>query len=194
MILFHCNFHLGAPNSNVALISMLVVAASGVVGRYIYTHISHGLYGARVTFAELHAQLDIRAHTLHERLPPASRAAQRLAAFAASARAPHRIVGQRLFRVAALPFLAMWVHRRVLHDLHADLASEAAEDARDARTRRANENATRAMINAYIAALVKEVQFGAYERLFSLWHALHIPLFILLLLSGVMHVIDVHMY
>jgi hypothetical protein len=47
LVLFHCNFRLGAPNSNVALTSMLVVAASGVVGRFICTHISHGLYGAR---------------------------------------------------------------------------------------------------------------------------------------------------
>jgi hypothetical protein len=191
LILFHCHFHVGAPNSTVALFSMLIVSASGVIGRYIYTHISHGLYGARATFEELHAQLDVRAHDLEEHLPPASRAARRLAAFAASARAPHRIIGSRLFRVAALPLLAMWVHRRVLNDLRSDFASAEPSHQGDAG---ATEAATRAMIEAYIAALVKEVQFSAYERLFSLWHALHIPLFVMLLLTALMHVVAVHMY
>lgn len=194
LILFHCNFHLGAPNSNVALISMLVVATSGVVGRYIYTRISHGLYGARATFDELHTQLDVSAHTLGEQLPPASRAAQRLAGFAASARAPHRTIGRWLFRLVALPLLAMWVHRRALRDLRIDLDRVAHRDGWDARTHRAHEEATRAMIGAYITALLREIQFSAYERLFSLWHALHIPLFVMLLLTGVLHVVAVHMY
>jgi hypothetical protein len=194
LILFHCNFRLGAPNSNVALVSMLVVAASGVVGRYIYAHINHGLYGARATLAELHAQLDASAHTLDDRLPPASHAAQRLSAFAARARAPHRIIGARLFRLAALPLFAMWVQRRVLHDLRTDLECEATRGGWDARTRHASEDAARTVVRAYIRALVKEVQFSAYERLFSLWHAFHIPLFIMLLLAGIMHVVAVHMY
>lgn len=43
-ILFHRNFHLGATNSNVALICMLLVSGSGVIGRYQY--------------AQLHAHVD----------------------------------------------------------------------------------------------------------------------------------------
>jgi hypothetical protein len=194
LILFHCKFHFGAPNSNVALVSMLVVAASGVVGRYIYGRISHGLYGARATLDELHAQLDVSAQTLGERLPPASRAAQRLAAFAMQARVPRRTIGGRLSRLATLPLRAIWVHRCVLHDFRADLENAATQHGWDARTRRASEEATRKLVRAYIAAIVKETQFSAYERLFSLWHALHIPLFVMLLLAGVIHVVAVHLY
>jgi hypothetical protein len=36
LILFHCNFRLGAFNSNVALFTIAAVVASGVVGRYLY--------------------------------------------------------------------------------------------------------------------------------------------------------------
>jgi hypothetical protein len=194
LILFHCNFRLGAPNSNVALVSMLIVAASGVVGRYIYTHISHGLYGARATLEELDAELKTSAHDLGEQLPPASRASRRLAAFAARARAPHPIIGGHLFRLAALPLLALWVRHRVLCAFRADLERVAARDGWDTRTRRASEAATREMISTYVSALVKDVQFTAYARLFSLWHALHVPLFLMLLLAGVLHVVAVHMY
>lgn len=36
LILFHSRFKLGAPNSNVALWSMIVVVLSGVMGRFMY--------------------------------------------------------------------------------------------------------------------------------------------------------------
>ena len=47
-ILYHSNFSTGATNSNVALFCMLTVAGSGLVGRYIYAHIHHGLYGRKL--------------------------------------------------------------------------------------------------------------------------------------------------
>lgn len=194
LILFHCNFRLGAPNSNVALVSMLVVAASGVVGRYLYTRISHGLYGARATREELHEQLVVSAVALGEQLPPAASAAQRLAAFAAQVRAPHHLLGARLFPLVALPPLALWVRRRVLGDVQRDFAAVAAREHWDAGTRHAHEAAAAAIISRYVTAIVKEVQFSAYERLFALWHALHIPLFVMLLLTGILHVVAVHMY
>ena len=33
-----------------------------------------------------------------------------------------------------------------------------------------------------------------YERMFSLWHILHVPFVFMLVISGVVHVIAVHMY
>src|SRR5256886_465789 len=52
-ILYHANFGIGATNSNVALFSMLTVAISGLIGRYIYVHIHHGLYGRKLELGEL---------------------------------------------------------------------------------------------------------------------------------------------
>ena len=46
-ILFHANFSLGSTNSNVAFFSMAIVASSGLIGRYLYTKIHHGLYGRK---------------------------------------------------------------------------------------------------------------------------------------------------
>ena len=57
-ILYHCCYHLGATNSNVALVSMLIVAGSGLVGRYLYGRIHHGLYGRKATLEELRKEAD----------------------------------------------------------------------------------------------------------------------------------------
>jgi len=45
-----------------------------------------------------------------------------------------------------------------------------------------------------IELLRKFAQYRACERLFSLWHIVHYPLFLLLVLAAIVHVIAVHMY
>ena len=37
-------------------------------------------------------------------------------------------------------------------------------------------------------------EYKMYARLFSLWHVLHIPLFFMLLIAGVVHVIAINVY
>jgi hypothetical protein len=50
------------------------------------------------------------------------------------------------------------------------------------------------MISTYLTAARHAAQFSVYERLFSLWHILHVPFVFMLVISGVVHVIAVHMY
>src|SRR5260221_6750738 len=52
-ILYHSVYRLGAANSNVALISMLIVARSGLIARYLYGRIHHRLYGRADTLKQL---------------------------------------------------------------------------------------------------------------------------------------------
>lgn len=63
MILLHCGFSLGATNSNIALFSMLLVAGSGIFGRYFYSTIHRGLHGRRSTLSDLQRS----AHEIKER-------------------------------------------------------------------------------------------------------------------------------
>jgi hypothetical protein len=52
-ILFHANFHGGSINSIVALCSMLLVAGSGLIGRFVYRQIHRGLYGEAIRYSDL---------------------------------------------------------------------------------------------------------------------------------------------
>lgn len=194
LILFHSNFRLGAPNSNVALASILLVSMSGAVGRFLYTRINHGLYGARATLEELHDQLDLSAHTLGALLPPTSEASLRLVAFADASQGGRDGRLRHLLRVAALPWSARRVGRRVSAVVGAELDREAERSAWTTELRDQHGETTKRLVEAYLAALVKERQFRVFERLASLWHAVHVPLLVMLLVSGVLHVIAVHMY
>jgi hypothetical protein len=49
-------------------------------------------------------------------------------------------------------------------------------------------------VENYTTALRNIVSFRVYERLFSLWHILHLPLFIMMIITAVIHIFAVHMY
>ena len=45
-----------------------------------------------------------------------------------------------------------------------------------------------------ISAVQRSAQFLPLERLFALWHVLHVPLVVLLAFSVIAHIVAVHMY
>ncbi len=49
-------------------------------------------------------------------------------------------------------------------------------------------------LDLYLAAVVRMSRLGLYEQLLALWHVLHMPLFILLAMTAVFHIIAVHQY
>ena len=59
--LYHCNFSLGSLNSRIALYSALIVAGSGLIGRFIYRKIHHGLYGRKASLKELLERIKVPA-------------------------------------------------------------------------------------------------------------------------------------
>ena len=59
LVLFHSTFHVRSLNAGVALYSMLLVVASGIIGRFIYKRIHHGLYGRKSNLEELQQAVDV---------------------------------------------------------------------------------------------------------------------------------------
>jgi hypothetical protein len=193
-ILYHSNFTTGATNSNVALFSMLTVAGSGVIGRYIYAHIHNGLYGRRVELGELQTGAETlrsisgRIAFVPELITRLESAEQRLL-----------IAGPRL---AVLGFMKPFVvavatmrARRRLHgyvrrSLHAKASHSAVVHAEEQRMcQRAL-----AYVDRRLTATRRVAEFEGYERLSSLWHSLHIPLIFVMVIAAIIHVIAVHLY
>ena len=51
-----------------------------------------------------------------------------------------------------------------------------------------------ALVSSYLREIERVAQFTTYERLFSLWHVLHIPLIYLLAASTIFHILAAYMY
>lgn len=194
LVLFHANFRLGATNSNVALICMLLVAGSGVVGRYIYTRLHARLDGHEDTLEQLKAIGDrLRSQRtsisfLPGLLDEIDRVEQRLI------EPPKRFIGRflHLFTGDLRVALARWIVRRAIKRA----VSTAAPRHSALFARHAHRIATvaRRYADRRLEAGRRMAEYQMYARLFSLWHVLHLPLFFMLLIAGIVHVIAVNVY
>ena len=194
LVLFHANFRLGATNSNVALICMLLVAGSGVIGRYIYTRMHANLDGNQDTLEELRAVAEkIRTQTTSIAFLPGLLNAieaeeKRLVEPAATA------MGRLAqFSTAALrATLARWrLHRMIRRAVRRAAGHESENIARHARR---IAMVARRYADRRLDAARRVSEYRLYSRLFSFWHVLHIPLFFMLLIAGIVHVIAVNVY
>jgi hypothetical protein len=51
-----------------------------------------------------------------------------------------------------------------------------------------------AYVDKRLLATRRVAEFQGFERLFSLWHAVHLPLMFIMIVAGIVHVIAVHVY
>ncbi len=193
-ILYHSNFGLGATNSNVALFSMLTVAASGLVGRYIYARIHHGLYGSKLTLTQLQKSSDwardgSAAFTFAPDLPARLQTGE-TRILSAGPRLPMLAVAKLINVGLKTLRLRIELHAYIRTALRAPAACESIAAAERKRLKRT----AYAHADARLAATRRVAGFQAYERLFSLWHALHLPLIFILIVAGIVHVVAVNIY
>ena len=194
LILLHARYHLGSVNAAVAFYSMLVVAGSGVVGRFIYVKIHHGLYGRQANVREMQSRLGWREGEVKTRFHFAPDVEKRLQAFEQGATAADRGWLRRVWRFFTMTWHARIVYWRCRRTLIRELARHARKRDWPADKLAARRRAALTLIRGYLDAVIDAAQFGAYERLFSWWHILHVPLVYLLIVSAIVHVIAVHMY
>ena len=194
MVVLHANFQLGSINSSIALFSMLLVAGSGLIGRYIYTHIHHGLYGARITLRELKTETESNHMGLLElygRDEPGSQRSEPLKRLLnemeQKALQPYSGLVTNLAHVIELAINAQKTKRQVMKLLNEGFEADTEQPLPDSK--QALES-----VNRYTLALRRAAAFKLYERLFSLWHILHLPLFIMMIITAVIHIFAVHLY
>lgn len=192
-ILFHASFQWGALNSNVALVCMLLVAGSGLAGRYIYTRIHHGLYGQRASLAELGQQAAAVWSQLTATTALPETLSLRLHRLEASALVAPRGLLDGALRAVVTAFAAPWHRYCARRELHRQLYS-GQTSIHEPKQRRVLYRRARQQVFAYIATVQKLSLLHFYERVFALWHVLHMPLFLMMLITGIVHVVFVHMY
>ena len=192
LILFHANFGLGSSISTAAIFAMLSASLSGVIGRYLYGKIHHGLYGQKIEPDELKDELDKNqqevAALLH--LSPALKSEvfkftdQILAPTSGLFRSWTRIlnVGIRSY------FLTRKVGKSVQQELHQN--TEMANDSR--REIQTRVHLIVSETGYFLSQVGNYTKFIFYQRLFALWHMLHLALCSLFIMAATVHVVMVH--
>lgn len=185
LVLVHSTFRLGSLNGAVALFSMVLVFLSGVMGRFLYSKIHYGLGGSKAQLADVQTSLVTSGKRIKSR---------RLDAFAASVMShPGSLLNAGL-DLMVFGWRSRWLAYQLRRDMKRHLKSMAKREAWSAAELRRQRKAFQQQLRAYMFTLRKVALFSVYERFFSFWRHAHVPLLYLLLFSGVVHVIAVHMY
>lgn len=194
LVVVHSTLAFGSLNATVAFSSMAAVALSGIVGRFLYARIHHGLYGRRATLAELRAQAGLDSEAVRSKLAYVPAVEARLDEFARLASATGRDGLNHPLRFMALGWHAKVARRRCTAEALDALRLRAAKERWPAEKLARRVRSRSALIAAHLRAVQRVAQFGVFERLFSWWHVLHVPLVYMMVLSAIAHVIAVHMY
>ena len=194
LVVLHSGFRMGSTNGSVALISMLIVAISGLMGRYFYTKIHHGLYGSRASFEELKLSSEVGMLRVGFMLDFSPALSKRVQSFHAAAMTPSANFFHGILRILLMGLWTRMVYLSISSRLNHALTLEAQRRGWSRKVRSEKGRTAKRHLAGYLATARKVVELNFYERLFSLWHVLHIPLFAMLVITGIGHVVAVHMY
>ncbi len=194
LILYHCGFNLGSTNSNIALFSMLIVASSGLTGRFLYGKIHYGLYGKRVTWAQLKEDETFMKSGLHTIFAVAPDLRERVFGYEEKIMKPSSNLIYSFWKVLIVGFMTRksYMSSALLLDKACiTLGRQVGWSTKELNKRKIE---MKRYLTAYYGTIRKIVELSFYEKLFSLWHVFHMPLFYMLIVTGIFHVIAVHMY
>lgn len=194
LVLYHSNFQLGSFNSRIALYCMLLVAGSGVIGRELYARIHRGLYGRKMDLKELQNDLTRSLRENHGLAALLPDLAARLEVLS------DKVQGDRITGTLSTGASLAWTVNRhfirlsLLLTARRELRVRAKNSPAVARDYRRLRRTSSSYIRNFVRLTGRIAEFTLCERLFSVWHVLHMPLFFMMVLSSTIHVLAVHMY
>jgi hypothetical protein len=194
LIMMHSSYHLTSLNGRVALFSMLIVAFSGLFGRYFYTRIHYGLYGKKATFASLRADSKRLGKELGPLFEVQPKAKQQLTDYEQRVLQTPRGMVASAVHWFSMRIMAAKLYHRVILALNKKLLAAAHLKGWDRAKVRRRQLHMHSLLLEHRKVLRQILELHFYERLFAIWHLLHMPLFIILVVTGLVHVYSVHAY
>jgi hypothetical protein len=194
LVVAHSNFQLKSTNATVAMTVMLTVVVSGLFGRYIYYKLNIGAAGQQAGSADLLRDAEAMHQVFGDDMQHAPDIEAELKAYETEAR---RYRSSRLGSFRALLFFGgttRRVRRRVMQDAKQIISARALREHWDSETHAQKMAAALDHLELYFATMKRATSLNFFVRLFRLWHILHTPLFFLLIIVAIGHVIAVHMY
>ena len=185
LILVHSTFHIGSLNGGIAFVTMLLVLISGIIGRFLYSRTHYGLGGSKARVKDLQEMLRLAGHKIKS---------EHLERFTESMLVHKQTLGYAFWDWLTFGWRSRWLYFRMNENMRASLKHLAEQNGWDNASVRQKRREFKRQLREYIMVLKKVALFRVYERFFAFWRNAHVPLLYLLLMSGIVHVIAVHMY
>jgi hypothetical protein len=194
LVLFHSTFRIGSMNGRVALYAMLLVALSGVIGRFLYRHIHKGMYGQQLTMRDAEEDLKKSAEDVRSIFAEYPKIQAKLAEFRTYAFAHEPSLWKRIVRFVTLKSRGHKLSLLIRDGIKKSLNKAKHENRMTRRERIITYQLAKQKTDIFVDAICEAAQLTSWERMFSLWHVAHVPFLYLLVVSGIVHVVAVHMY
>ena len=192
--MFHSTFKSGSMNGRVALYAMILVTVRGIVGRFVYRQVHIGLYGRELTLADAEQELMTSSEGVNSTFVFHPEILGRLKSFREAAFAEMNSIPRRTWRFCSMG----WRGKILVHSIRDMVQKELVVTAKrnnwsGSQTKLGYQLAMQ-QIERYVVAVSKAARYSTWQYIFSFWHLIHLPFLYLLVLSGIFHVIAVHMY
>lgn len=189
LIVIHSRFELLSINGTVAFISMLIVVFSGLIGRYLYSQINFDLSNSRIKLKQLH--VDVRNNVIRPNAAMATEIEKYLKGFMITAFAAPSNIFKAATIAASVDAKAKYIYFQLCQLKVSPMPVGRGDNVQSVHLFGDSE---KRILKEYINVLAKMAHYNAYKQLFSLWRIGHVPFIYLLLVTGLAHVLAVHMY
>lgn len=173
LVLFHSSFHVGGLIA-IAFWSMIVVALSGVFGRYVYVRIPRTVHGQFASLAGVQQERQGLVERLRKDLGPQMGQVERL--LSSAVRPPTTGFVRALFAAAWFDL----IRRRTLRRLKSLLRTLKLPDA--------NRKEVTRLVGQQLELEQSLSIMVPFQRLFRYWHLLHLPLAIAMFIILGLHI------
>ncbi len=182
LITVHSGLNMRSMNAAWAFWSMVIVAGSGIMGRFLYRRIHRGMHGELETAQTLGAAVAAASFNIDRAVPDDTTVSQEVGEFAARCAELAKVPP---FAAIGAIFLPLWRWSLQWNVRRALKRTAIPVDRRSEKT---------ALLNRFFIANQRYAQFALFDRLFSLWHVAHVPFVVTLFLSTIAHIVAVHLY
>jgi hypothetical protein len=194
LVLFHTGFELRSFNAAVAFWSMVVVFASGLIGRFLYVHIYKGLGGRHSNLYELEGYLETRADKTVHALDLAPHARELLEDFRRQAFSKDSSALHQFKRFVVVSWRRQHVVAQAQSQVRKILRIHARNQGWSQMKYVSEAQGICNLIDEYARAVDFTSRLAFWERLLAWWQLAHVPVVYVLALSAIAHVVAVHMY
>lgn len=190
LILTHASFKLGSLNSSAALIATLSIAVSGILGRHVYCNIHYGLYGRRATLNELCDNLSELKEEITNQYDYIPGIKHELLILAKEVLNPDLSFTQSLKKVTFIGWRCSFIYWKIKFIVNSYIKNNSIKkfEKKDIKKQLKIE------VRQFMLQVISVARFAFFERLFSFWQAVHIPLTYILILIVFIHIAVVNLY
>jgi hypothetical protein len=194
LVLFHSTFDLRSTNAKVAFWSMVVVALSGILGRFVFTKLYDGLELKKRTLRQSEKFLTQCAANAKDTLDLVPDVKAALDEYNKQMFASRKFSWSRMLTFFSIGIKGQHIIKHARTQI-GEVLLEKSKTQQWPRSRfLAEKKVFESIIVDYVNAINLTARYYHWERVLAWWQLAHVPLAYILLFTAIVHVIAVHMY